>query len=70
MIRLAERGYGLGWGTTPGATDHTVPFLRRHPGYGGQDGTDHVRPLPGISCLDFGGLRRVATLVSSLWDKG
>ena len=23
----------------PSATDHTVPFLRRHPGYGGQDGT-------------------------------
>ena len=29
--------------------DHTVPY-----------GTDHVYPLPGISCL--------ATLVSSLWD--
>jgi hypothetical protein len=33
-----------------GATDHTVPY-----------GTDHVWPLPGISCL--------ATFVSSLRDK-
>jgi len=38
-------------GAKPGATDHTVPY-----------GTDHVRALPGISCL--------ATLVSSLRDKG
>jgi hypothetical protein len=32
--------------------------------------TDHTCPLPGISSLDFGELSRVATLVSSLRDKG
>jgi hypothetical protein len=31
--------------------DHTLPFLRRHPANGRPDGTDHVRPFPGISCL-------------------
>ena len=54
-------GYGMnGWrggaivsigGQKRDATDHTVPY-----------GTDHVYPLPGISCL--------ATLASSLRDRG
>jgi hypothetical protein len=48
---LVRGGYCLRWWTKRGATDHTVPY-----------GTDHVYPLPGISCL--------ATFVSSLRDKG
>jgi hypothetical protein len=43
--RLAREGYCPRRGQKRDATDHTVPFLRRHPGYGEQDGTDHVRPL-------------------------
>ena len=60
------------WRNTSGTNDadHTVPFLRRHPGYGGQDGTDPFWPhFLGISCQDFGELSRVATITPSLRDK-
>jgi hypothetical protein len=61
--RLATGGYDLGRWTKRGTTNHTVPFLRRPPGYEGQDGTDHVCPLAAPKAFGAGYLR------SSLRDK-
>jgi len=50
MIGWREAAIGLGWWTGWRRRSHHS-FLRRHHGYGGQEETDHVCPLPGISCL-------------------
>ena len=45
MIDRRGRRFVLNGGRSVARHDHTVPFLRRHPGYGGQDGTGLSTPL-------------------------
>src|SRR5258707_7835938 len=45
MIDRRGRRFVLNGGRSVARHDHTVPFLRRHPGYGGQDGTGFSTPL-------------------------
>ena len=64
--------------------DQTVPFLRRHPGYGGQDGTDsRLNLFQAINCLatisrslrdgffstEFQAMNCLATFIRSLRDE-